>query len=183
MYLLNRPALFVLVSLALCQPVVAEESDAAKVGDVLEFALPALALAHTAAARDGEGARQMLYGAVSNLAVTYALKASISKERPDKNDDHSFPSAHTSVTFQAARFVHKRYGERLGKRWVIPMYAAAAFTGYSRIEDDRHDEIDVLAGAALGILASEFFTTRYGGVSVEPLVDGDLVGLRLQMDF
>ena len=111
--------------------------------------------------------------------MTYALKESISKERPDKNDDDSFPSAHTSVTFQAARFVHKRYGNR----WAIPMYAAAAFTGYSRIEDDRHDEIDVLAGAAIGILASEFFTTRYEGVSVEPLVDGDLVGLRIQMDF
>ena len=176
--LLVRTGCVLLISL-LVVPVQAEESDAAKVGDVFEFALPALAFAGTAMARDGEGARQMLFGAVSNLAVTYALKGAISKERPDKNDDHSFPSAHTSVTFQAARFVHKRYGNR----WAIPMYAAAAFTGYSRIEDDRHDEIDVLAGAAIGVLASEIFTTRFEGVSVEPLVDGDLVGLRVQVTF
>ena len=61
----HQPLMAFLVVLSVALPVAAEESDAAKVGDVFELALPALALAGTAVARDGEGARQMLYGAVS----------------------------------------------------------------------------------------------------------------------
>ncbi len=165
------------VLLSVC--VGAEESDVAKAGDVLEFALPAAALVATAMNRDGEGAGQMVFGAITNLAVTYALKESISKGRPDDNDNDSFPSAHTSVSFQAARFAHKRYG----RRWGIPMYVAASFVGYSRIEDDRHDEWDVLAGAAIGILAAELFTTRFHGADVQPVLAPGFAGVHLRMDF
>lgn len=157
----------------------AEQSDAAEVGDVLEFVLPATALVATALNRDGEGSRQMVFGALTNLAVTYALKESISKGRPDDNDNDSFPSAHTSVSFQAARFAHKRYG----RKWGIPMYVAASFVGYSRIDDDRHDEWDVLAGAAIGILAAEMFTTRFKGADVQPVVAPGYAGVHLRMEF
>lgn len=174
----SRALGFVLVVL-LPLSAVAEQSDVAKAGDVLEFALPAAALVATALNRDGEGSRQMVFGALTNLAVTYALKESISKGRPDDNDNDSFPSAHTSVSFQAARFAHKRYG----RKWGIPMYVAASFVGYSRIEDDRHDEWDVLAGAAIGILSAELFTTRFKGAELQPVVAPGFAGVHLSMEF
>lgn len=174
-----RPAFGLALALFLAPSVAAEESDIAQAGDVLEFALPAAALVATALNRDGEGSRQMVLGALTNLAVTYALKESISKGRPDDNDNQSFPSAHTSVSFQAARFTHKRYG----RKWGVPMYVAASFVGYSRIEDDRHDEWDVLAGAAIGILAAEMFTTRFKGADVQPIVAPGYAGVHLRMEF
>lgn len=174
-----RHALSLLLALVLATSAAAEESDIAQAGDVLEFALPAAALVATAFNRDGEGSRQMVLGALTNLAVTYALKESISKGRPDDNDNESFPSAHTSVSFQAARFAHKRYG----RKWGVPMYVAASFVGYSRIEDDRHDEWDVLAGAAIGILTAELFTTRFRGADVQPVVAPGYAGVHLRMEF
>ncbi len=68
-----------------------------------------------------------------------------------------FPSGHTSTTFQSASFIQRRYGWKYG----IPAYALAAFTGYSRINAQKHDGWDVLAGAVVGIGSSYLFTTPY----------------------
>lgn len=165
---------FLALAGVLAQPAAGEESDIAVVGDVLEFALPLIAFGSTVVKKDWQGSRQFLMGAGTNLAATYMLKETVPKWRPDRNDHDSFPSAHSSVTFHAARFVHKRYGAR----WAIPAYGLAGFVGYSRVEDDRHYEIDVVAGAALGMLAAEVFTSRYDGLRFEPVL-GEYNGLRV----
>lgn len=145
-----------------------------KVGDALEIAIPVATFAATAWRRDWEGSRQFVTGLLSTLGVTYALKESVSKQRPDGRDDDSFPSSHTAVSVQAAGFIDERYGWR----YALPVYAVAAWVGYSRVYDDRHDEQDVIAGALIGFAAARLFTTSYKGVEMVPELSHDYVGLR-----
>jgi membrane-associated phospholipid phosphatase len=74
-----------------------------------------------------------------------------------ENNNAFFPLGHTSTTFQSTALIQKRYGWKYG----IPAYALAGFTGYSRINADKHDILDVLAVAAIGIGCSYLFNTPY----------------------
>jgi membrane-associated phospholipid phosphatase len=126
-------------------------------GDVLLFAMPATALTGSLIAGDYEGTWQFAKGFALNQAVTIGLKYATDKKRPYNNGDRAFPSGHTSTTFQSAAFIQKRYGWSYG----IPAYILAGYTGYSRIEAQKHDGWDVLAGAVVGIGSAYIFTTPY----------------------
>ena len=126
-------------------------------GDVLLFTLPATALTTSLIIKDYEGTWQFAKSALLNQAVTIGLKYATGKSRPNNNGERAFPSGHTSTTFQSAAFIQKRYGWKYG----IPAYALAGFTGYSRINAQKHDGWDVLAGAVIGIGISYLFTTPY----------------------
>lgn len=126
-------------------------------GDIVAIAIPALAYGSTYYMDDKVGRQQFYYGFGTNLAASQLLKSTIKKERPDGSDNDSFPSRHTSVAFQGASFIHKRYG----LEYSIPAYVGAGFVAYSRLEADKHDATDVLAGAALGALSSFYFTKQY----------------------
>ena len=118
-------------------------------GDYLQIAIPAWALGRAAGAQDVQGLRQMSPGLALNLAATQGIKLATDQTRPD-GGNLSFPSGHTSAAFQGAAFVHRRYGWE--EAW--PLYAGAAFVGYSRVHARRHYWRDVIAGAALGITVS-----------------------------
>lgn len=154
-----------------------DTSNTEKAGDVLQILLPASAYAATFAIDDPEGRRQFYKSFATNLAVTYALKYSVNKSRPEGNGDHAFPSGHTSVAFQSAAFIHKRYGLKYG----IPAYAAASYVGWSRVEgeSDRHDWSDVAAGAAIGIISSYYFTEPYKGFTITPTAGKDALGITI----
>jgi len=126
-------------------------------GDVLIFVMPAVALGSTLIKGDKKGTWQFTKGFVVNQALTMGLKVIIDKERPNMENNDSFPSGHTSTTFQSAAFIQKRYGWKYG----IPSYLLAGITGYSRINADKHDIYDVLAGAVIGVGSSYLFTTPY----------------------
>lgn len=126
-------------------------------GDVLLVAMPASAALATLLLEDREGSWQFAKSFVTNAAVTVALKYAINKRRPFNDGGQAFPSGRTSITFQAASFVHRRHG----LKYSIPGYLLAGFTGYSRINAARHDGYDVLAGAVVGIGSSFLFTTPY----------------------
>ena len=126
-------------------------------GDIVLVGLPALALGSSLIIEDYQGTGQFAKGFVLNQLVTIGLKLSIRKPRPNMENNNAFPSGHTSTTFQSAAFIQKRYGWKYG----IPAYALASFTGYSRIETDKHDIFDVLAGAIIGIGSSYLFTGPY----------------------
>lgn len=123
-------------------------------GDIILVALPISSLATTLILKDYKGTWQFTKSALLNGAITYGLKYGINKPRPFDGGPYAFPSGHTSATFQAASFIHRRYGFK----YSIPGYALAAWTGYSRINATRHDGWDVVAGAAIGIGSSFFFT-------------------------
>lgn len=127
-------------------------------GDVLRFAMPALALSSTFIWKDGQkGTYQFTKALAGTIALTTGLKLVINKARPNGENNKSFPSGHTSVAFASAAFVQKRYGWEFG----IPAYLLAGYVGYTRIEANKHDGVDVLAGAVIGVGMSYLFTKRY----------------------
>lgn len=138
-------------------PTHAAHADIERAGDIIAFAIPALAYGSTYYKDDKAGRQQFYYAFGANVASTYALKTIIDKQRPDGSDANSFPSGHTSIAFQGASFIHKRYG----LEYSIPAYIGAGFVGYSRVQADKHDVVDVLAGAALGIASSHYLTKSY----------------------
>ncbi len=87
-------------------------------------------------------------------ASTYTLKHTISSERPDGTDDHSFPSGHATLAFSGAHLLHKEFGRQ--SPWIsVAGYSVAAVTSIDRIRRNRHHWPDVAAGAAIGILSTE----------------------------
>jgi len=124
---------------------------------------------------DKEGRMQFYKTIGTTLASTYFLKYTVQEERPDHSDDKSFPSAHTAITFASATFIHKRYGIK----YAIPAYLGAMYTGYSRIQSNKHYIHDVLAGAILGMASSWYFTTSYKDVQIQPVVRSDYNGVML----
>ncbi|HEX6995039.1 MAG TPA: phosphatase PAP2 family protein [Gammaproteobacteria bacterium] len=136
----------------------AVHADSETAGDVLRVALPAAAFAVTVRQDDREGRRQFYRSFAANVGATLLLKSVVDDERPDGSDDDAFPSGHASMAFQAAGFLHRRYGAR--KAW--PAYVLAGFVGWSRVDADEHDEADVVAGAALGVASAFLLTDRIG---------------------
>ena len=106
---------------------------------------------------DKEGLKSFLKSYIVTAGTTQLLKITTRKLRPDKSNYLSFPSGHTSSAFSGASFVHFQYGFK----YSIPLYFLAAYTGYSRVESERHYTEDVLAGAGLAILNSWYFTIPY----------------------
>jgi len=128
-----------------------------RVGDVILIVLPIVTFGTTLIKGDNEGAWQFTKGFLLTEAVTFGLKLGVNKQRPDMSNDNAFPSGHTSTVFHSAGFIHRRYGFKDS----IPAYALVGFTAASRIDSKKHDILDVIAGAAIGLGSSLLFTTEY----------------------
>ncbi len=153
----------------------ADENTTERAGDIMQILIPATAYAATFVLDDKEARPQFYKSFFVTLAVTQGLKYTINKQRPEDGNNDSFPSGHTSAAFQGATFIHKRYGVKYG----IPAYIGASFVGWSRVDAKKHYTVDVLAGAAIGILSSCYFTTPYEDISVTPVADNGFYGLHL----
>ena len=81
-----------------------------KIGDVILFALPTATIGTSFIIGDEKGTWQFTKGLLLTEAITYGLKLSINKQRPDMSNDNSFPSGHTSTVFHSAGYIHRRYG-------------------------------------------------------------------------
>ena len=133
-------------------------------GDISAIAIHLTALSLILKNQDMQGFKEYFFSTATTFASTYTLKFSVKRERPDNSNNHSFPSSHTSLRFSGATFIQKRYGYKYG----IPSYIAATFVGYSRIAAKKHYTSDVIVGAALGILISELFTSKYKNLNITP---------------
>jgi len=147
------------------------KSNTETAGDVLHVLLPATAFVGALylekdSEESYEGAWQLAKSGITSRATVEVLKASITKNRPDDSDEDAFPSGHAADTFAAATFIQQRYGWT----YAAPAYLAATYVGYSRVKSDKHETIDVLSGAAIGVLSGLFFSDRYEGVTVAPVV-------------
>ncbi|RMA77675.1 phosphatase PAP2 family protein [Umboniibacter marinipuniceus] len=149
------------------------------VADFLQLALPATAAGITVITDDYEGLEQFAYALGSTVATTYALKSLVSSERPNGEDEDSFPSGHASVTFSAASFIDRRYGHQ----WGIPAYVLASYTAYSRYENDHHKAEDVLVGALIGYGFSHLFVDEYSDVQIGAVVSERYSGLSVSYAF
>lgn len=144
--------------------------------DAILVAMPAATLTAIIIERDWTGLKQAAFSTAATLGATYLLKYTVSKERPDHSDSHSFPSAHTSITFANAAFVQRRYGWR----WGLPAYVLATYVGWARTYAKKHDWWDVAAGAAIGAGSSYIFTRPFAkehNLTVVPVADGRHFGL------
>jgi membrane-associated phospholipid phosphatase len=143
---------------------------------------------------DGRRFRAMSYdllsAAVVNLGYTELIKVAVGRERPNGEDEKSFPSGHTSNAFALASVVERHYGWKLG----LPAYALAAVVGASRIEQDKHHLSDVFAGATLGYLVGttivrvndrplDAASSRRTTVGVAPVLGRGARGLRVSVTF
>lgn len=147
-------------------------------GDIIQILIPGIAYGTTFYLDDSEGRMQFYKSFGTTFVVTHGLKNIIDKERPN-GSDKSFPSGHTSAAFQGAAFIHKRYGIAYG----IPAYLGAAFVGYSRVESDNHYVEDVIAGAAIGVISSFYFTETYKGINITPTSNNGTYGIKISKEF
>lgn len=89
-----------------------------------------------------------------NAGVTYGLKHTIHKMRPDGTDNHSFPSGHTAIAFCGATTLMHEY--RHVSPWIgVAGYAVATGVAVDRVRRNRHHWEDVVAGAAIGVASAE----------------------------
>lgn len=181
----TKPRAVLSVTLLLCLalallPRCSVASDSVETaGSVLRVLIPAVAYGTTFNLDDKEGRNQFYKSFFTNVAVTWTLKQTVSKTRPNGEDDDSFPSGHTSMAFQGAAFIHKRYGWK----YAIPAYLGSAFVAWSRVESDNHYTVDVVSGAAIGIVSSMIFTRPYKGFVVTPVAYGGFYGVGITKKF
>ena len=130
-------------------------------GDIMQFVIPMSGLVYSSVISDWSGVGQFGLSYGSTFVATQGLKRVVDSERPVNEGSapryDSFPSGLTSGAFSGAAYWHMRYGWEIG----LPMYALAGLVGYSRVHADKHDEIDVLAGAAIGVGFALLFVSRY----------------------
>jgi membrane-associated phospholipid phosphatase len=111
--------------------------------------------------------------------VTEIFKGFIRKERPDNTDSRSFFSGHSSTTFAASTFIYNELNA-LYESWdvtknnpilkssfntlsFVGLYGWSGYVGLSRIRDNKHYLADVLIGAAVGTLISNYIYDSYFG--------------------
>lgn len=150
-------------------------SNSRVAADVLRIALPATAYGMTFYNHDAEGRGQFWKSFLTSVGITYGLKLAINHDGPNGHA-RSFPSGHAATAFSGASFIQRRYGWRLG----APAYAAAAFVGWSRVDSDDHDSADVVAGAAISILSTYLFTTKFHkGMEIVPAVKDESIAVKI----
>jgi membrane-associated phospholipid phosphatase len=99
-------------------------------------------------------------------SAVQAIKFGAGRKRPD-GTSYSFPSGHSATAFATATVIQHEYGWKAG----IPAFAMAGFVASSRVQMRRHYVSDVIAGAAVGIMAGRSVTVGSGRArfSVDPM--------------
>jgi membrane-associated phospholipid phosphatase len=115
----------------------------------------------------------MLDASIVNFGYTELIKVAVGRERPNGQDNKSFPSGHTSNSFALAAVAERHYGWKLG----VPAYLVAGLVGASRLEQDKHYLSDVVAGAALGYIVGRT-VVRVNG---RPLSSGSARGAEMHL--
>ena len=91
---------------------------------------------------------------VASASVGYVLKHTVRETRPDGSDQKSFPSGHALVAITGATALHKEFGHI--SPWIsVAGYGLATAVSVDRVVNQRHYWHDVLAGAGIGIAATE----------------------------
>jgi membrane-associated phospholipid phosphatase len=88
-----------------------------------------------------------------------------------RTGDTSFPSGHTAIAFSVAGALSN---EIPGPWDDVGLYGLATATGLSRINDNKHWLTDVVAGAAVGIVAGRWATREHRAGTTLVAVPGGL---------
>jgi len=98
-----------------------------------------------------------------NAGYTALLKEVIHRERPNGEDNLSFPSGHASNAFTLAAVAERHYGWKAG----LPAYTLASLVAVSRLHRNKHYLSDVMAGATLGYIVGRT-VVRVNGKPLDP---------------
>lgn len=121
-----------------------------------------LAGRHSAAARVGA---ELVRAQLVTQSLTFGIKASVRRERPDGRGRLSFPSGHASTTFASATVLASHFGWQVA----VPGYLVATYVASSRLHENRHNTSDVVFGAALGIAVGQTVRARREApVTIQP---------------
>lgn len=127
----------------------------------------------------------MLKASLYSMSVTQVLKVTVREQRPSNKDQRdSFPSGHATMAFAFGGYIFEEHGWQ----WGVPALALSAFSGLSRINDNRHYLHDVIFGATIG-MAYGVGLSKYSkkkekmAYMLVPLVDSQTKGLALVKDF
>lgn len=94
-------------------------------------------------------------GAIAiNAALTEIVKNSVKEMRPNRDDNHSFPSRHTSWAFTASTVLSNEL-YCYSPWWSLGAHSISSAIGMQRVISKNHYASDVIAGAALGIFSAE----------------------------
>jgi len=176
-----RLALFAAVAVAVLavDPAAASDKFWNGVADVGEIGIPLAAGGISLYEHDRTGLIELAETGALTIGVTEALKYAVDERRPN-GQPHSFPSAHTSVAFAGAGYLHARYGWKVG----LPFEALAAVVGFARVHTHQHHWYDVVAGAAIGEGSAYLFTRRLNGhTRLSAYGDGSGGGLQFATRF
>lgn len=130
---------------------------------------------------------------VATAAIVSLIKEMTNRQRPDRSDDLSFPSAHTAFAFSTATVLHRFYGKWVG----IPAYALAGATAMTRMQDNKHWLTDTVAGAFIGTFIGVGFSKYnlklleekkkekegFSTFRVDPMIGKDFKGLSFTYEF
>jgi len=137
--------------------------------------------------------RHLFHTQIVVQSLTFAIKTSVRRQRPDHSNNRAFPSGHASTTFAAATVLDRHYGWRVA----VPAYVMASYVSASRLRANRHVLSDVMFGAAVGVWTGRAVPRRHtragyswtptpvpGGVAVfvtriQPGLQSSAVALRL----
>jgi hypothetical protein len=110
-----------------------------------------------------------LAAATTAIESTTLLQHSVSRERPNGANDHSFPSDHsaassvyTGLASLNLQEIPMSSGTRDGLD--VSLHALSFATAWARVEGGWHYPSDTLAGMAIGNFCAEFFTATFMGL-------------------
>jgi membrane-associated phospholipid phosphatase len=146
----------------------------------------------TGRAADGPRYRAMTYDLMHafliNAGYTTLLKEVVRRERPNGDDQLSFPSGHASNAFTLAAVAERHYGWKAG----LPAYTLASLVAVSRLQRNKHYLSDVMAGATLGYIVGRTVVRvngraldapRGAQLSVSPVISKRTRGLVARLEF
>lgn len=162
----------------------------AKKTDKIETAGTAVAVALPIAAAgislmhndDWDGIYELGASTALTVGTALILKQVVHERRPNHSDYQSFPSDTAALAYSSADYLWGRYGWE----WGVPAYAAAMFTGYSRVKAKQHHWYDVAASSAMAFAFNYAVVTRYRDndrYALYASADGDSVGLHFEAHF
>lgn len=114
-----------------------------------------------------------------NGVLTLGMKGLINRRRPN-GGSHSYPSGHTSTAFATAGVIGHHFGLYAG----IPAHIAAAYVGFSRLQENRHYLSDIVAGSIIGSYTAYKVTHRKSEQSkfeILPTVGNNSIGAQLNI--
>nr|WP_295658962.1 phosphatase PAP2 family protein [Polymorphobacter sp.] len=152
---MQRFTLLAVVAALAATPAAASDKFWHGLANVGEIGIPLAAGGITLYEGDRTGLIELAETGALTVAATEALKYSVNERRPN-GGEHSFPSAHTSIAFAGAGYLHARYGWRVG----LPFEAFATLVGFARVHTRDHHWYDAVAGAAIGEGSAYLFTRR-----------------------